>query len=79
MYCLSFGKKLLAFKRVSLDKKQTILCITNLTSKLQNAKINKKYNKFKNLIDSNVKPKILNSINNRKLILKPFETVWLSN
>ena len=71
---INLGNNFFCIKRVSLDKKQTILCITNLTSKLQNAKINKKYNKFKNLIDSNVKPKILNSIN-----LKPFETIWLSN
>ena len=71
---INLGDNFFCIKRVSLDKKQTILCITNLTSKLQNAKINKKYNKFKNLIDSNVKPKILNSIN-----LKPFETIWLSN
>ncbi len=71
---INLGNNFFCIKRVSLDKKQTILCITNLTSKLQNAKINKKYNKFKNLIDSNVKPKIFNSIN-----LKPFETIWLSN
>ena len=71
---INLGNNFFCIKRVSLDKKQTILCITNLTSKLQNAKINKKYNKFKNLIDSNVKTKILNSIN-----LKPFETIWLSN
>ena len=71
---INLGNNFFCIKRVSLDKKQTILCITNITSKLQNAKINKKYNKFKNLIDSNVKTKILNSIN-----LKPFETIWLSN
>ena len=74
MRCLFFGKKVLAFKRVSLDKKQTILCITNLTSKLQKTTINKKFNKFKNLINPNVRLKILNSID-----LKPFETIWLSN
>ena len=71
---INLGNNFFCIKRVSLDKKQTILCITNLTSKLQNAKINKKFNKFKNLINPNVKPKILNSIN-----LKPFETIWLSN
>ena len=71
---INLGNNFFCIKRVSLDKKQTILCITNLTSKLLNAKINKKYNKFKNLIDSNIKTKNLNSIN-----LKPFETIWLSN
>ena len=71
---INLGNKFFCIKRVSLDKKQTILCITNLTSKLQNAKINKKLNKFKNLIDPNSKSKILSSIN-----LKPFETIWLSN
>ena len=71
---INLGNNFFCIKRVSLDKKQTILCITNLTSKLQNAKINKKFSKFKNLIDPNFKPKVLNSIN-----LKPFETIWLSN
>ncbi len=71
---INLGNNFFCIKRVSLDKKQTILCITNLTSKIQNAKINKKFSKFKNLIDPNLKPKILNSIN-----LKPFETIWLSN
>ena len=73
MYCLSFGKKLLAFKRVSLDKKQTITCITNISSKLQSVLLANNENKYKNLLSKNI------SINNRKLILKPFETVWLSN
>ena len=49
-------------------------CKTNLTSKLQNAKINKKFGKLRKLINPNLKPEILNSIN-----LKPFETIWLSN
>jgi len=71
---INLGDNFFCIKRVSLDKKQTILCITNLTSKLQNVKINKKFNKFKNLIDLNVKHQISNSIN-----LKPFETIWLSN
>ena len=52
---INLGNNFFCIKRVSLDKKQTILCITNLTSKLQNAKINKKFNKFKNLINPNVK------------------------
>ena len=71
---INLGNNFFCIKRVSLDKKQTILCITNLTSKLQKIIINKKFNKFKNLINPNFRLKILNSID-----LKPFETVWLSN
>ena len=71
---INLGNNFFCIKRVSLDKKQTILCLTNLTSKLQNTKINKRFNKFKNLIDPNSKFQNLNSIN-----IKPFETIWLSN
>ena len=71
---INLGDNFFCIKRVSLDKKQTILCITNLTSKLQNAKINKKFNKFKNLINPNIKIQYSNYID-----LKPFQTIWLSN
>ena len=71
---LNFGQKIYAFKRVSIDKKQTILCITNLSSKIQKTKISKKYHKMKNLIHSKIQ------IEDKKfLVLRPFETIWLSN
>ena len=71
---LNFGQKIYAFKRVSIDKKQTILCITNLSSKIQKTKISQKYHKMKNLINSKIQ------IEDKKfLVLRPFETIWLSN
>ena len=71
---LNYGQKIYAFKRVSLDKKQTITCITNLSSKIQKIRINKKNQKMKNLMASKI------HIEDEKfLILKPFETIWLSN
>ena len=73
MQCISFGKKILAFKRISLDKKQTIICITNVSSKSQKVLLGNKENKYKNLLRNNI------SIIGKRLILKPFETVWLSN
>ena len=73
MQCISFGKKILAFKRISLDKKQTIICITNVSSKSQKVLFGNKENKYKNLLRNNI------SIIGKRLILKPFETVWLSN
>ena len=71
---INLGDNFFCIKRVSLDKKQTILCITNLTSKLENVKINKKFSKFKNLINPNIKIQYSNCID-----LKPFQTIWLSN
>ena len=71
---INHGKNFFCIKRISLDKKQTILCITNLTSKLQRIKIDKKFYKFKNLINPNIKFQYSNSID-----LKPFQTIWLSN
>ncbi len=71
---LDFGKKIYGFKRVSKDKKQTIICITNLSSKIQKTRIDKKCLEMKNLMSSKI------IIENKQfLILKPFETIWLTN
>ena len=70
---INLGSKLFCFKRISLDKKQTIISITNCSSVDQYPKLIKKYSKWKNIIN----PKI-NSLNG-SLKLKPFETMWLSN
>ena len=71
---LDLGQKIFGFNRISKDKKQTIICITNCSSEPQKTKIVKKGKKIKDLL----RPKI--NIENKKfLILKPFETVWLSN
>ena len=71
---LDFGKKIYGFKRISKDKKQTIICITNLSSKIQKTKIDKKCLEMKNLMSSKI------IIENKQfLILKPFETIWLTN
>ena len=70
---LNFGTKIYGFKRISIDKKQTILCITNLSSKIQRVQLNKAYHSWNNLIGSKIE------IKNKLLILKPFETIWLSN
>ena len=68
---LNMGKKIFCFKRTSLDKKQIIYNITNLSSEHQKINLNHKFKKFKNLLD---KSKI-----NRKFELQPHETLWLSN
>ncbi len=68
---LNMGKKIFCFKRTSLDKKQTIYSITNLSSKYQKFEFNYKFIKYKNLLG---KTKL-----SHKSELKPFETLWLSN
>ena len=70
---LDFGTKIYGFKRISKDKKQSIICITNLSSKIQRTYLNKTYHSWNNLIGSKI------NINNNFLILRPFETIWLSN
>ena len=71
---LNFGSKIYGFKRISKDKKQIVICITNLSSKPQKTKIDKNSGKIRNLLGSKI------NIKNKKfLVLKPFETVWLSN
>ena len=68
---LNIEKKIFCFKRTSLDKKQVIYNITNLSSKNQKFNLNCNFKNFKNLLD---KSKI-----NRKFELQPYETLWLSN
>ena len=68
---LNMGKKIFCFKRTSLDKKQVIYNITNLSSKYHKLNLDNKFIKYKNLLG---KLKI-----NRKFELQPYETVWLSN
>ena len=70
---INLGSKIFSFKRISINKEQTIICITNLSSKTQGAHINKIYHNWNNLIGSKIE------IKNKLLILKPFETIWLSN
>ncbi|MBD1165075.1 alpha-amylase [Pelagibacterales bacterium SAG-MED13] len=73
-YNIDLGINIFCFKRISLDKKQTIICITNLTSKIQYTNLNRKYNLWKNLISPQNR-----LIKKDKIELKPFETMWLSN
>ena len=68
---LNLGKKVFGFKRISLDKKQTIFNITNLSSKQQKLNFGKKFENYKHLLSK--------SKTSRYLILQPFETLWLSN
>ena len=70
---ISLGTKIFSFKRISINKEQTIICITNLSSKIQRVRLNKAYHNWNNLIGSKIE------IKNKLFILKPFETVWLSN
>ncbi len=70
---INLGSKLFCFKRISLDKKQSIISITNCSSVNQYPKLDKKYCKWKNIINPQI-----NSLN-KSLKLKPFETMWLSN
>ncbi len=69
---MNFGPKIFAFKRISLDKKQTVMCISNLSSKTQSIKIQLKNKKYKELI-------IGTTVSNNNITLDPFQTIWLSN
>ena len=71
---INMGPKIFCFKRQSVDKKQIIICITNLSSKSHSTKINYKFLKWKNLLGNSN-----NHILDKIIKLKPFQTVWLSN
>ena len=69
---MSLGPKIFAFKRISLDKKQTVMCISNLSSKIQSIKVQLKNKKYRELI-------IGTNVNKNNIDLDPFQTIWLSN
>ena len=71
---LNMGTKIFCFQRTSIDKKQTVICISNLSSKAQYILLKKKYKNWKNLINQKVY-----ILPNKRLRLEPFQTVWLSN
>ena len=69
---MNLGSKIFAFKRISLDKKQTVMCISNLSSKIQSIKVQLKNKKYRELI-------IGTNVNKNNIDLDPFQTIWLSN
>ena len=70
---INLGSKIFCFKRISKDKKQSIICMTNLSSKIQTPNF-KKIGNYRDLLNSNLKFR-----EGTSLILKPFQTVWLTN
>ena len=70
-YSVNLGSNFFAFKRISLNKKQTIFSITNMTSTYQTTKIGKNYLGWQNLLDSKLNYK------DNQLLMSPFQTVWL--
>ena len=71
---INLGSKIFCYERISLDKKQTIICITNLSTKLQYIKINKNLIKYRDLLGR----KIFFTLD-KKIKLDPCQTIWLSN
>ena len=65
------GRKIFCFKRTSLDKKQIIYNITNLSSKPQKLNSKDKFKKYKNLLG---RPNISHMFE-----LQPHQTLWLTN
>ena len=70
---MDLGSNVFAIRRISLDKMQIITCITNVTSNIQLLDLNNKVMTGKNLLNEELVKK------NKKLELKPFQTVWISN
>ena len=70
-FSINLGSNFFAFKRISLDKKQTIFSITNMTSTYQTTKIGKNYLGWQNLLDSKLNYK------DNQLVMSPFQTIWL--
>ena len=71
---INLGPKIFCFKRESINKKQTIICITNLSSETQYFKLNKKFLKYKNLLEGKIF-----FTHDKRIKLDPCQTIWLSN
>ena len=78
MFTLHLGKKLYGVWRQSLDKKQSIFCISNLTDKdvdLSLLDLNLiGFDEWEDLISQNK----FNDVTS-KLTLSPYQTLWLTN
>ena len=70
-FSINLGSNFFAFKRISLDKKQTIFSITNMTSTYQTTKIGKNYLGWQNLLDSKLNYK------DNQLVMSTFQSIWL--
>ena len=70
---IDLGSKFFAIRRTSLDRKQIISCITNMTSNIQLLKTDNIIMNGNNILNGK-----LVKINNQ-LQLQPFQTVWISN
>ena len=70
---LNLGSKIFAIKRVSVDKKQSIFCLTNVSSNRQIVDLRKNNIVGKNLLHDKL------FVINKKLELQPFQSVWISN
>ena len=68
---LNLGKNFFGIKRTSVDKKQSIICITNITSDKQTIVLNKDILKGKNLLGEKLQ------VNGKNIELLPFQTIWL--
>jgi len=77
-FTLQLGKRLFGFWRQSLDKKQSIFCVSNINSKTKKVRLSDL-----NLIDTDSWYDLLSSeievIKTEVLNLAPYQTVWLSN
>ena len=70
---IDLGSKFFGIRRTSLDRKQIISCITNMTSNIQLLKTDNIIMNGNNILNGK-----LVKINNQ-LQLRPFQTVWISN
>ena len=69
---LNLGPSFFGIKRTSINGKQSVYCITNITSSSKSIVLKKAVANSKNLLKQNV------TIKNSILFFKPFQTVWLS-
>tara|TARA_A100001037_G_C15053319_1_gene591192 strand:+ start:508 stop:1287 length:780 start_codon:yes stop_codon:yes gene_type:complete len=77
-FTLHLGKNFYGIWRQSLDKRQSIFCITNMTSKKKNFSLIDinliGFDNWKDLISEDN----INDINT-EITLKPYQTMWISN
>ena len=71
---LDLGSNFFGIKRISLDKKQFIYSITNISSKHQKLQVNHDLSKLNSLIS-----KKFNLTDKKTILFKPSQTVWISN
>jgi sucrose phosphorylase len=77
-FTLQLGEHIFGYWRQSIDRKQSIFCLSNITNEIQEVRLSDI-----NLIDNNLWYELIDEkavdVNTACLNIQPYQTMWISN